>query len=196
VPDGDSFTAVSATITVPTVTGPVNANYSAYAWVGIDGWNGLNNLFQAGLDVRGVQEVDKSYYPQFRGYFEWYKRDPLFSEPDQLPLKSGDVLLVSINATSSTTGTVYLENRNTGLSFTHDSNEPDLPLTGRYAEWIVEEFVGNQVPSNAVFEFQSTLASTAGGKSFDASAASLVQVDDGRLRASFEGSDVKVASTS
>jgi hypothetical protein len=196
VPDGDSFTAVSATITVPTVTGPVNANYSAYAWVGIDGWNGLNNLFQAGLDVRGVQEVDKSYYPQFRGYFEWYKRDPLFSEPDQLPLKSGDVLLVSINATSSTTGTVYLENRNTGLSFTHDFNEPDLPLTGRYAEWIVEEFVGNQVPSNAVFEFQSTLASTAGGKSFDASAASLVQVDDGRLRASFEGSDVKVASTS
>jgi hypothetical protein len=187
---------VSATITVPTVTGPVNANYSAYAWVGIDGWNGLNNLFQAGLDVRGVQEADKSYYPQFRGYFEWYKRDPLFSEPDQLPLKSGDVLLVSINATSSTTGTVYLENRNTGLSFTHDSNEPDLPLTGRYAEWIVEEFVGNQVPSNAVFEFQSTLASTAGGKSFDASAASLVQVDDGRLRASFEGSDVKVASTS
>jgi hypothetical protein len=196
VPDGDSFTAVSATITVPIVTGPVNANYSAYAWVGIDGWNGLNNLFQAGLDVRGVQEADKSYYPQFRGYFEWYKRDPLFSEPDQLPLKSGDVLLVSINATSSTTGTVYLENRNTGLSFTHDSNEPDLPLTGRYAEWIVEEFVGNQVPSNAVFEFQSTLASTAGGKSFDASAASLVQVDDGRLRASFEGSDVKVASTS
>jgi hypothetical protein len=196
VPDGDSFTAVSATITVPTVTGPVNANYSAYAWVGIDGWNGLNNLFQAGLDVRGVQEADKSYYPQFRGYFEWYKRDPLFSEPDQLPLKSGDVLLVSINATSSTTGTVYLENRNTGLSFTHDFNEPNLPLTGRYAEWIVEEFVGNQVPSNAVFEFQSTLASTAGGKSFDASAASLVQVDDGRLRASFEGSDVKVASTS
>jgi hypothetical protein len=31
---------------------------------------------------------------------------------------------------------------------------------------------------------------------FDASSASLVQVDDGRLRASFEGSDVKVVSTS
>jgi hypothetical protein len=112
VPDGDSFTAVSATITVPTVTGPVNADHFAYAWVGIDGWEGLNNLFQAGLDVRGVQAADKSYYPQFRGYFEWYKRDPLFSEPNELPLKSGDVLLVSINATSSTTGTVYLENRN------------------------------------------------------------------------------------
>jgi hypothetical protein len=196
VPDGDSFTAVSATITVPTVTGPVNADYSAYAWVGIDGWEGLNNLFQAGLDVRGVQAADRSYYPQFRGYFEWYKRDPLFSEPNELPLKSGDVLLVSINATSSTTGTVYLENRNTGLSFTHDFNEPDLPLAGRYAEWIVEEFVRNEVPSNAVFDFQSTLASTAGGKSFDASSASLVQVDDGRLRASFEGSDVKVVSTS
>jgi hypothetical protein len=107
----------------------------------------------------------------------------LFSEPNELPLKSGDVLLVSINATSSTTGTVYLENRNTGLSFTHDFNEPDLPLAGRYAEWIVEEFVRNEVPSNAVF-------------GFDASSASLVQVDDGRLRASFEGSDVKVVSTS
>jgi hypothetical protein len=196
VPDGDSFTAVSATITVPTVTGPVNADYSAYTWVGIDGWEGLNDLFQAGLDVRGVQAADKSYYPQFRGYFEWYKRDPLFSEPNELPLKSGDVLLVSINATSSTTGTVYLENRNTGLSFTHDFNEPDLPLTGQYAEWIVEEFVRNEVPSNAVFDFQATLTSTAGGKSFDASSASLVQVDDGRLRASFEGSDVKVVSTS
>lgn len=182
------------TITVPTVTGPVDADYSAYAWIGIDGWGGLDNLFQAGLDVRGVQANDGSYEPQFRGYFEWYPEEAMFFEPGQLPLSSGDVLYVNINASSTTSGTVYLENERTGQYMTHTFNEPQYPLQGTYAEWIVEEFKNNPVPSDSLFKFQSTAAYTANGNQIAASSASLVQVTDGRLSASFDGSGVDVSS--
>jgi hypothetical protein len=193
-PEGASFNEVTSTIKVPSVTGPIDAAYSAYAWIGIDGWGGLDHLFQAGLDVRGVQASDGTYVPQFRGYFEWYPEGANFSSPNEFPLLSGDTLLVRIVASSSTQGTVYLENGRTGESKEYTFDEPLYPLTGQYAEWIVEEFNSNALPSNCIFEFQSTKAQMNDGQTLDASSASLVQVQDGRLVASFDHSGLKVVS--
>lgn len=193
-PEGASFNEVTSTIKVPSVTGPIDAAYSAYAWIGIDGWDGLNNLFQAGLDVRGIEAADGTYEPQFRGYFEWYPEEAKFFTTDELPLSSGDTLLVRIVASSSTQGTVYLENERTGKSKEYNFDEPSYALTGKYAEWIVEEFSNNAVPSNCIFEFQSAEAQMQNGQKLDASSGSLVQVDDGRLVASFENPGVKVIS--
>ncbi|KAJ5904629.1 hypothetical protein N7504_007012 [Penicillium tannophilum] len=193
-PEGASFNGVTSTIKVPSVTGPIDAAYSAYAWIGIDGWGGLNNLFQAGLDVRGIEAADGTYEPQFRGYFEWYPEEANFFTIDELPLSSGDTLLVRIVASSSTKGTVYLENERTGESKEYNFDEPSYALTGTYAEWIVEEFSNNTVPSNCIFEFQSAEAQMQNGQTLDASSGSLVQVEDGRLVASFENPGVKVVS--
>lgn len=193
-PEGASFNGVTSTIKVPSVTGPIDAAYSAYAWIGIDGWGGLNNLFQAGLDVRGIEAADGTYEPQFRGYFEWYPEEANFFTIDELPLSSGDTLLVRIVASSSTKGTVYLENNSTGESKEYNFDEPSYALTGTYAEWIVEEFSSNTVPSNCIFEFQAAEAQMQNGQTLDASSGSLVQVEDGRLVASFENPGVKVVS--
>lgn len=161
--DDESFRSVSSTIVVPTVTGPINAAYSAYAWVGIDGWHGLDNLFQAGLDIKGIESDDGSYYPQFRGYYEWYPEDAQFFSTDELPLSSGDTLYVNITATSATTGTIYLENETQGKAQSFNFVEPNYPLTGKYAEWIVEEFSDVAIPSFGSITFTSNFATTSDG---------------------------------
>lgn len=191
--NSDSFNSVSSTIVLPTITGPTDAEYSAYVWVGIDGWGGLNNLFQAGIDIQAIQSDDGSYYPQFRGYYEWYPEGPQFYAIDELPLSNGDTLYINITATSKTTGTVYLENETNGISQSFNFDEPDYPLTGRYAEWIVEEFSENPVPYFGSINFASTWATTWDGNSSDASSASLVQVDDDRLQAAISGSTVSIS---
>ncbi|KAJ5815170.1 hypothetical protein N7474_006947 [Penicillium riverlandense] len=191
--DSAPFTSVSSTIVVPTVTGPHDAAYSAYAWLGIDGWGGLDNLFQAGLDIRGVKSHDGSYLPQFRGYYEWYPEDAQFFTTDDLPLTSGDALYINITATSTTTGTIYLENKNNRKSQTFSFDEPSYPLTGKYAEWIVEEFSENPVPFFGSINFASPLATTSNGDSFDISSASLIQADSG-LKSALNNTAVSVSA--
>jgi hypothetical protein len=55
--NSDSFNSVPSTIVLPTITGPTDAEYSAYFWVGIDGRGNLNNLFQAGIDIQAIQSM-------------------------------------------------------------------------------------------------------------------------------------------
>ncbi|KAJ5120465.1 acid proteinase [Penicillium bovifimosum] len=191
--DGERFKSVSSTIVVPTVTGPMNAEYSAYAWIGIDGWDGLDNLFQAGLDIQGIESDDGSYYPQFRGYYEWYPEDAQFFSTDELPLSSGDTLYVNITAHSATTGTIYLENETQGKSKSFDFDEPSYPLRGRYAEWIVEEFSDVTLPAFGSITFDSNLAITSHGTSFDGSSASLIQADTGLKASRASGGAVSVS---
>lgn len=140
-----------------------------------------------------MESEDGSYYPQFRGYYEWYPEDAKFFTIDELPLSSGDSLSINITATSTTTGIIYLENETTGDYQSFQYDEPDYPLTGKYAEWIVEEFSSDPVPFFGSIDFTSTLAITSDGNSFDASSASLVQVEDGRLNANLEGAIVSVS---
>lgn len=161
---------------MPTVTGPVDAEYSSYAWIGIDGWGGLNNLFQAGLDIRAIPSDNGDYYPQFRGYYEWYPGGANFFSTDELPLASGDSLFIKLTVTTETSGTVYLENQSTGKSQSFDFDEPNYPLTGRYAEWIVEQFADNVLPDFGSIEFSGNVAGLQDGSTDDSSAASLIQI--------------------
>ena len=154
----------------------------------------MNNLFQAALDVRAIEKHGK-YISQFRGYLEWFYNSPEYFGPTDLTLSSGNTLSITVNATSPTTGIVSLENLSTGPSRSRVFHEPNYPLIGRVAEWIVEEFPGDkEVPSNSSFEFRSTKVYTANGQVFDASLGYLAQVYDNRLKARFEGSNVKVTT--
>ncbi|KAJ5453490.1 uncharacterized protein N7458_004446 [Penicillium daleae] len=119
---------------------------------------------------------------------EWYPEGPQFYTIDELPLSSGDTFYINITATSKTTGTIYLENETNGISQSFNFDEPSYPLTGRYAEWIVEEFSEDPVPYFGSINFASTWATTWDGNAFDVSSASLVQVDDNRLQAAINGS--------
>lgn len=57
----------------------------------------------------------------------------------------GDEVYVAIEATSSTTGTVYLENKTTGRSTNKKLSSPENPLCFKAVEWIQED---NGVPQN------------------------------------------------
>lgn len=67
-----------------------------------------------------------------------------------MKISAGDVMQISVHATSIVTGTATVDNLSTGQSVTHTFSEPglQLPLCEQNAEWIVEDFLqnGSQVP--------------------------------------------------
>ncbi len=93
---------------------------------------------------------------------EWYPANPINLDvagenttktyPNQIhsnkntPVSPGDEIYVAIQATSSTTGTVYLENKTTGRSTNQKLSAPkNAPICFKTVEWIQED---NGVPQN------------------------------------------------
>ena len=133
---GSGYTSVTGTITVPQVSG--NSQDAASAWVGIDGDTCQTAILQTGV----------SFYADgsFDAWYEWIP-DYAYSF-DNFGVNVGDQIKMSVDASSTSTGTATLENLTTGQSVTHnfDSGTPSQ-LCETNAEWIVEAFQsgGNQV---------------------------------------------------
>ncbi|KAJ4413544.1 hypothetical protein N0V82_008482 [Gnomoniopsis sp. IMI 355080] len=130
-------TSVTALVTVPSVSAGTSSGSSSYscasAWVGIDGDTCDTAILQTGIDfcVENGETVYEAWY-------EWY---PDYAYDFDLTVSEGDVISMTVTATSETAGTAVLENQTTGESVTHsfDGNvEGDLCLEN--AEWIVEDF--------------------------------------------------------
>jgi hypothetical protein len=196
-PSGESFTSVTATITVPTVTGPSDAYYSAYAWIGIDGWEDAQNIWQAGLDIRGVEQGGE-IVPILDGWYEWYPLNPEFISVSDLPISAGDSLFMNVTLYTSTSGIMILENLTTGKSVQRTMEEPKYPLQGAYAEWILEGFYNSDtqqlqaLPDFGSIVFSDTTATTSSGNVYNAESASLVQLAEPGLSASMSGSSVNI----
>ncbi|KKA31244.1 hypothetical protein TD95_002733 [Thielaviopsis punctulata] len=129
-------TSVTGTFTVPSVSLPEGANsyelYGATAWVGIDGDTGTNSILQTGVDF--LAEGGQTGY---EAWFEWY---PAASHTFSMDVNAGDVITVTVTATSSTSGSAVIENHSTGQSVTHSFHDQSVALSQVYAEWIVEDF--------------------------------------------------------
>lgn len=122
--------------------GHANTQYCASAWVGIDGDTCQTAILQTGVDFCIQNGVTS-----FSAWYEWY--------PDYaydftgLTIHAGDVVKVSVDATSSTTGTATVDNVSTGQSMIHTfSSGTTGTLCETNAEWIVEDFQsgGRMVP--------------------------------------------------
>lgn len=61
-PPSGTFTAVSATITVPVPSATAAGTYSASAWVGIDGDTYGNAILQTGVDFTATKSGSKTTY--------------------------------------------------------------------------------------------------------------------------------------
>ena len=88
-PSGETFNAVSAKFTVPTPSIPsgvaaTDGEYSASAWVGIDGNTYSTAILQTGLDFTVSTSGDVSY----DAWYEWY---PDYAYNFDLTISSGDV---------------------------------------------------------------------------------------------------------
>ncbi|KIY46402.1 hypothetical protein FISHEDRAFT_47324 [Fistulina hepatica ATCC 64428] len=130
-----SYTAVTGTFTVPTPSvpsGSSSGSYSASAWVGIDGDTCQTAILQTGVDFT----IDGSSV-SYDGWYEWY---PDYAyDFSGISFSAGDVVTVTVTASSKTSGTAVIENTSTGetVSTTLSSS---YSLCEENAEWIVEDY--------------------------------------------------------
>ncbi|KKY20475.1 putative glutamic protease eqolisin [Phaeomoniella chlamydospora] len=137
---GSGYTAVTGEITVPTPTKPSGGSssteYCASAWVGIDGDTCDTAILQTGVDFC-VQGSSVSY----DGWYEWY---PDYAyDFSGITFSAGDVVKMTVTATSKSAGSAVLENVTTGKTVTHTFSGESNTLCETNAEWIVEDFSEN-----------------------------------------------------
>jgi hypothetical protein len=176
-PTGQTFNAVSATFTVPGPAIPAgvasNGSYAASAWVGIDGDTYSNAILQTGIDFSITKEGDIS----FDAWYEWFP-DYAFDFP--LSVSAGDVITLSVSASTSTSGTATVENLTTGLADTIDLTSTSA-LGGQNAEWIVEDFMvnGALVPlaNFGTVNFEDCVAST-GSQNLGPGDATVIEIEN------------------
>ncbi|MCJ1475770.1 hypothetical protein MMC13_004434 [Lambiella insularis] len=181
-PAGQTFNAVSAQVTVPTVTKPPGATsngpWSAAAWVGIDGDTAGNSILQTGIDFT----VSASGAHSFDAWYEWYPN--VSFDFGNFPIAAGDVISMSVVASSSSAGTVTLENVSSGKSVSKALKAPSASadLAGKNAEWIVEDFEeGSSLVPLVDFgsiTFTNCVAKT-GSETLSLSSASLIDIKQG-----------------
>ncbi|KAJ6105015.1 hypothetical protein N7486_003704 [Penicillium sp. IBT 16267x] len=176
---GTGYNAVTAEFTVPTPSVPSggsnNVQYCASAWVGIDGDTCSTAILQTGIDFC-VQGSTTS----FDAWYEWY---PDYAYDFNLAVAAGDVIKITVDATSKTAGTATVDNVTTGKSVTHTfTGGVDGDLCEYNAEWIVEDFEenGSLVPfANFGTVTFSSASATSSGSSVGPEGATLIDIESG-----------------
>lgn len=135
-PASGTYTAVSATFTVPDPTATDNSGdmQAVSAWVGIDGDTYTQAILQTGVDSY-IQNGEKSY----DAWYEWY---PNVAENFDLDVSAGDVIVARVESSSPSKGVAIIENKSSGKTATKTLSAPSSSATlgGQNAEWIVEDF--------------------------------------------------------
>ncbi|KAG4438459.1 hypothetical protein IFR05_006069 [Cadophora sp. M221] len=170
---GTGYTSVTGTFTVPS---PTTAG-SGSAWVGIDGDTCGTAILQTGVDwTRSGSKIT------YDAWYEWY---PDYAyDFSGITIAAGDVITVTVTATSKTAGTAIVKNVTTGKSVTHTfSNEASLGSLCEYnAEWIVEDFEsGGSLVSFANFGTVAFTGASAvkSGTTVGVTGASIIDIEQG-----------------
>lgn len=157
-----TYTSVTGTFTVPTPKEPSSGSgtHSASAWVGIDGDSCENAILQTGVDFN----IDGSKVT-YDAWYEWY---PAVSyDFDGISFSAGDVVTLTVTATTTKKGEAVIENTTTGKKVTKSLSSSSA-LCQQDAEWIVEDFEeGSSLVPFANFgtvEFTKASATKSSGK--------------------------------
>ncbi|KAF9236339.1 peptidase A4 family-domain-containing protein [Melanogaster broomeanus] len=143
-----TFTSVTGTFTLPTLSGGDGA---ASAWVGIDGDICGNAILQTGIDfVISSGVVSYEVVPRLRYDFSG------------ISLAAGDVIKLTVTASSTTSSTAVIQNLSTSQNVTKFLTSSSA-LCESSAEWIVQDFEeGNSLvpfPDFGIIEFTNASAS-------------------------------------
>ncbi|KAJ5929877.1 hypothetical protein N7454_006827 [Penicillium verhagenii] len=164
-PASATYTAVSATFTVPNPTATDNSGdmQAVSAWVGIDGDTYTNAILQTGIDAY-IQNGEQTY----DAWYEWYPNSAVNFDLD---LSGGDVIVAKVQSLSPSKGVAIIENKSTGQKVTKTLDAPSASATlgGQNAEWIVEDFNSgsDMVPLVNFGEIQFTgTQAKAGGQNY------------------------------
>ena len=190
---GTTYTAVSGEIAVPVPQLPSGANtytnYCASAWVGIDGDTCRTAILQAGIYFC----IQGGFY-SYSAWYEWY---PDYAHDfSDIQISAGDVIKMTVDATSKSSGFATIDNLSKGVSVTHRfPNGLGGDLCEFNAEWIVEDFsVNNALAPFANFGtvvFSNAVASR-GGISYGPSSAIIMDIYQDRILTSTSVTDDNV----
>ncbi|OAA57298.1 Concanavalin A-like lectin/glucanase [Cordyceps fumosorosea ARSEF 2679] len=176
--DSGTWNFVQGTVVLPTLNDQNNPKGSGDIWVGIDGNNCGTAILQTGIVCYG----DGSFWV----WTEWWQYN-MQDYDTNLGVSGGDTVRMTVNATSTTSGTTLIENLTTGKSVSQTfTGETRYPLCESDAEWIVEDFQENGKPVPLVnwgtIEFTNTVASGP-GTSVTAAGSELINIklDDGTI---------------
>ncbi|KAJ5313093.1 hypothetical protein PENANT_c018G07920 [Penicillium antarcticum] len=177
-PASATYTAVSATFTVPepTATDDSGNMQAVSAWVGIDGDTYTQAILQTGIDAY-IQDGQKSY----DAWYEWYPKN---AENFDIGLTAGDVIVAKVESSSPSQGVAIIENKSTGQKVTKTLTAPSTSATlgGQNAEWIVEDFNSgdSMVPLANFGKVDFTGAQTeADGASYGVNNAAILDIQQG-----------------
>ncbi|KUL85900.1 hypothetical protein ZTR_06400 [Talaromyces verruculosus] len=176
---GTGYSAVTAEFTVPKPSipsgGSSSTQYCASAWVGLDGDTCDTSILQTGVDFC-IQGSSVSY----DAWYEWY--------PDYaydftgITISAGNVIKITVTATSTSSGSAVVENVTTGKTVTHTFSGESDKLCEYNAEWIVEDFEeGSSLVPFANFgtvTFTGAEA-TKSGSTVDTSGATIIDIEQG-----------------
>lgn len=178
VTDSKNVNHVTGTIVVPSVSGGSSEDCTSF-WVGIDGDHcQRDSIEQLGIDVCG----DGSISP----WFEWYSDDNIYRR--DFVINAGDTVRFTVDASSTNSGTGYMDNLSTGKSINHTWTNNPHTLCEKDADWIVEDFGEPPVPyvNFGSVTFTNAKASTADGTTILPSQGEIItmQKDDGTVMTS------------
>ncbi len=174
---GSRYTSVTGTFKVPTPSKPSGGSssteYSASAWVGIDGDTCSTSILQTGIDfnIQGGRVTYDAWYEWFPDYAYTF---------DGFDIAAGNVIRLTATAATKSSGSVLIENLSTGRSVTHSFSGQTSPLCETNAEWIVEDFEeGNSLVPFADFgtvTFTNAAVTQSGGTTLGVSGATIIDL--------------------
>lgn len=177
---GSGYKSVTGTIVVPTPKMPSGGSsrteYAASAWVGIDGDTCQTAILQTGVDFY-VEGTSVS----FDAWYEWYP-DYAYTFSG-FSVAAGNSIKMTATATSTSAGSVTIQNLSTGKSVTHSFSGESNKLCETNAEWIVEDFQsGNSMVPFADFgtvTFTSCSVTTTSGSTLGVTGAEILDIKQG-----------------
>jgi hypothetical protein len=175
---GSGYTSVTGTVVVPTPRIPPGGNssaqYAAAAWVGIDGYTCGSALIQTGIAI-WIQDGQPSY----NAWYEWFPEAS--GNFDQFAVNVNDTIKMNVEASSKTSGTVTLDNLTTGQSVSHHFSGRQESLCQTNAEWVVEDFTGENSAALVPFVDFATVtfmgaSAVANGSTVDTTGATIMDI--------------------
>ncbi|KAI2620706.1 concanavalin A-like lectin/glucanase [Hypomontagnella submonticulosa] len=159
-PEGDSFTSVTGTFTVPNLSG---ANKLSI-------WVAIGDTLQQDVVLKG----GITYSNGLTSFAAWYPGNET-DITSEVPIRAGDSITVtaSLSATDKSTGTIVVENTTQNKKSTQTLPVPEkadpATLTAQAADWFVQAYqkAGElvQVPRFNTITFTKCSATLASGKS-------------------------------
>jgi hypothetical protein len=123
-----------------------SGSFHASQWVGFDGY-GSPDVLQTGssIDVNCPDNGVPGSTTTYHAWFEWYPAYEIAI--NNLPVRAGDLMSVSVFLSDGTRRMISIENLNTNQTVVVEVSPPSgTSLVGNSVEWIVERYtIGNQL---------------------------------------------------